>query len=91
MLEGITILHATGWNVHLTSLRRVSVRRVKIIGWKVWNDGIDLVSVQNATVDQCFIRSDDDAIAIKGMDPTMDTLNITVSNSVLFNQAHGNW
>ena len=91
VLEGITILHATGWNVHLTSLRRVSVRRVKIIGWKVWNDGIDLVSVQNATVDQCFIRSDDDAIAIKGMDPTMDTLNITVSNSVLFNQAHGNW
>ena len=76
--------------MHLTSLVGVSVRRLKIIGWKCWNDGIDLVSVQDAIVEQSFIRSDDDAIAIKGMDAAVDTLNISVSHSTLFNQAHGN-
>ena len=36
----------------------------------------------------CFIRSADDAIAVKGLDPTMDTRDVVVRDSVLF--PHGN-
>ena len=89
-IEGITIVHATSWNIHLQSVRGAHVQRVKILGWRVYNDGVDLDSVQDAVVEDCFIRSDDDAIAVKGMDRALDTRNVTVRRSTLFNQAHGN-
>ena len=89
-LEGITIMHTTSWNVNIQAVKGVFIDRLKILGWKVWGDGVDLVSVQDAVVQDCFVRSDDDAIAIKGIERDIDSRNITVQDSVLFNQQHGN-
>jgi hypothetical protein len=57
-------------------------------GWRCNNDGIDIVSSQDIVVENCFIRSADDAIAVKGLDAAMDTVNVTVRDSILF--PHGN-
>jgi polygalacturonase len=59
--------------VRLQSLTNVNVRGANIVGWRCWNDGVDIVSSQSVVVEDMFIRSDDDCIAVKGMDPTMDT------------------
>lgn len=48
------------------------------------------VSSQNVLIEDSFIRSDDDSIAIKGMDPTMNTEGVVVRNCVLYNQRYGN-
>lgn len=89
-VEGIVIVHATSWNVRLQSLRRVTIRRVKIVGWRCNNDGVDLVSSQGALVERCFIRSDDDAVVLKGIDAAMETRDVVVRDSVLWNQREGN-
>ena len=90
MIEGVTVMHATGWDIRLQSLRHVHVKNVKVIAWRCWNDGIDLVSSQDVLIEGVFIRSDDDSIAIKGMDPTMDSKNLVVRDSILWNQRYGN-
>ena len=90
MIEGIVVQHSTSWNVKLMSLINVHVQNIKVLGWRCWNDGIDVVSSQGVLIDDVFIRSDDDAIAIKGMDPDMDTENIVVRSCILWNQKYGN-
>lgn len=90
LVEGITVLHSTGWNLRLKSLMDVSVRRIKVIGWQCMNDGIDIDSSQDVLVEGCFIRSDDDSIAVKGMDATMDSRAIMVRDSFLWMQSYGN-
>eukprot|EP00037_Helgoeca_nana_P015220 m.142361 g.142361 ORF g.142361 m.142361 type:complete len:508 (+) comp22918_c0_seq1:117-1640(+) len=90
LIDGITIVHSSSWNIRLQSLTDVVVRDANIIGWRCWNDGIDIVPSQRVLVERMFIRSDDDCIAIKGMDPTMNTQDVVVRHSILWNQAHGN-
>lgn len=54
------------------------------------NDGIDLSSTQNVLVEQSFIRSNDDAVAIKGRNPAVDTKNIVIRDTILWGQSIGN-
>lgn len=89
-IEGITIVQATNWNVFLKSASNVRIDRLKIVGWKIYNDGIDLSSSDDVVIADSFIRSDDDSVSIKGTDRNRNAENIIVRNSILFNQAHGN-
>ncbi len=41
-------------------------------------------------IENVFIRSDDDSIAVKGQYPSVDTANLLVRDSVLWNQRFGN-
>jgi hypothetical protein len=87
-VQGITLMHVNGWMFELESVVGARVSGIREIGWRCNNDGIDIVSSQDVVVEGCFIRSADDAIAVKGLNPTMDTRNVTVRDSILF--PHGN-
>eukprot|EP00729_Bicosta_minor_P003313 gene3313-32908_t len=87
-LEGITIMHVASWMVKFESNTGVRVNGIKEFGWRCNNDGIDIVSSQDVIVENVFIRSADDAIAVKGMDTTMETKNVIVRDSFFF--PHGN-
>jgi len=89
-LEGVTVLHATSWNVRIDASRDVHVRGLKIIGWRCWNDGIDVVSSQDVLIENVFVRSDDDGVVVKGMDPHLETARVLVRNSIIWNQRFGN-
>jgi len=94
-LEGITILDAPVWNMHLHNLTDSSVRNVKILAWQRETDGMDPRGCQNMLIEDCFIRSGDDSISIKlgnASDPNsvaQSNRNIRMENCILWpDKAH---
>jgi hypothetical protein len=87
-VSGITIRGACHWTIVPRNSRKVTVRDVKICGGRVQNDdGINPCNSQDVMITGCFIRSDDDCIALKGLD--LNTANnhverITVENCILW-------
>lgn len=76
------------WTIVPRDSRKVTVRNVKICGSRVQNDdGINPCNSQDVLITDCFIRSDDDCIALKGLDlngPNNNVERITVENSILW-------
>ena len=70
------------------SSRNVTIRNVKLCNSRVQNDdGINPCNSQNVLITDCFIRSDDDCVALKGLDFSGTNSNvesITVENSTLW-------
>jgi polygalacturonase len=80
----ITLMHVSSWMIHLESNVGVHVHGIKEFGWRCNNDGIDIVSSQDVLVENVFIRSADDAIAVKGLDASMETKDVVVRDSFFF-------
>lgn len=87
-VEGITVRGASHWTIVPRHSRSVTVRGVKICGGRVQNDdGINPCNSQDVLITDCFIRTDDDCVALKGLDFTGANDNverITVENCVLW-------
>lgn len=69
-LEGIIVCshRNPGWTVGLHEASKVSIKNLKIVSTRYAStDGIDVVNSQDIHVSNTFIRSCDDAIAIKGL------------------------
>lgn len=86
MLEGITVLGASRWTVVPKNCDDVTISNVKICGGRVQNDdGINPCNSRNVLIEDCFIRTDDDCIAAKGLDLSHGNCeNVTVRNCVLW-------
>lgn len=92
-LEGITILNAPLWNVHLQDCNRVWVRGIHLysdLERGVNSDGIDIVSSSNVLISDSIICTADDAVCLKtsawgrrSEGPVRPTENITVNNCIL--------
>ena len=68
-IEGITIRDSLVYNIRPIGCKNLSIANVKIIGcWRYNSDGIDMHNCENVTIDNCFIRTFDDSICIKGFD-----------------------
>ncbi len=87
-VSGITIRGASHWTVVPRNSRHVTVRGIKLCGSRVQNDdGVNPCNSQDVLITDCFIRSDDDCVALKGLDFSAADSNverITVENSVLW-------
>jgi len=87
-VSGITIRGASHWTVVPRNSRHVTVRGVKLCGSRVQNDdGVNPCNSQDVLITDCFIRSDDDCVALKGLDFSAADSNverITVEDSVLW-------
>ncbi len=87
-ISGITIRGASHWTIVPQHSRHVTVRNVKLCNSRVQNDdGINPCNSQDVLITDCFIRSDDDCVAMKGL--TFDGQNnnverIIVENSILW-------
>jgi polygalacturonase len=66
----------------------VTIRNVKLCNSRVQNDdGINPCNSQDVLITDCFIRSDDDCVALKGLDfegTNSNVERITVENSILW-------
>ncbi len=67
-IRDIIIRNPWSWTFVTWNCERVAIDNVKICGSRMINDdALDLVNTQHATVRNCFFRTQDDCIAIKGL------------------------
>ena len=72
-IDGITIRDSLCYNIRPVGCRNLDIGNVKIVGnWRYNSDGIDMHNCENVRVHDCFVRSFDDAICVKGFDYTMN-------------------
>jgi polygalacturonase len=87
-LSGITCRGSSHWTIVPFGSRRVTIRNVKLCNSRVQNDdGINPCNAQDVLITDCFIRSDDDCVALKGLSYGAGNRNverITVENSTLW-------
>ena len=66
-IEGVTLLDSMTWNIVLFGCRGVVIDNVKTLGnWRYNADGYDLMNSRDVTIRNCFLRTFDDAIVLKG-------------------------
>lgn len=67
-IDGIIVRGASHWTIVPKNCDQILIENVKICGGRVQNDdGINPCNSRHVTIRNCFIRSDDDCIAIKGL------------------------
>lgn len=68
-IEGITIRDSLVYNIRPIGCRNLQISNVKIVGcWRYNSDGIDMHNCVNVCIDNCFLRTFDDTICVKGFD-----------------------
>ena len=87
-VSGITLRGSSHWTIVPKNSQRVTIRNVKLCNSRVQNDdGINPCNSQDVLITDCFIRSDDDCVALKGLDfsaPNSNVERITVEDSILW-------
>jgi len=101
-VEGIILSNSKTWQIMPANCNNVTIRNVKIVSDNGSDDGIDIVSTRNVTIQNCFVHTKDDCVVIKafpggprypGRDantPGPDVNNVLVKDSVFWNSAWGN-
>lgn len=68
-IDGITIRDSLVYNIRPMACRGLNIRNVKIIGcWRFNSDGIDMHNCEDVLIENCFLRTFDDSICVKGFD-----------------------
>jgi len=87
-VSGITIRGSSHWTIVPRGSRHVTIRNVKLCNSRVQNDdGVNPCNSQDVLITDCFIRSDDDCVALKGLDFSGANSNvegIVVEDSILW-------
>jgi len=85
------------WMLSLGLCDRVVVRDIRQIGEVVSSDGIDIAGSSNVLIEDCFLRNNDDCIAVKAvslsdvtLDWRRDIHNVLAQRCVLLNAECGN-
>ncbi|WNR45673.1 glycosyl hydrolase family 28 protein [Paenibacillus roseipurpureus] len=94
-VEGIILRSSPGFHMVPVESEYVNIKNIKSIGATISNkDGYDIVDSRYVTIDGIFIRTVDDAIAIKGSYKIAgqrgESSYITVKNSTFWNEDQGN-
>ncbi len=87
-ITGITLRGSSHWSIVPKNCQHVTIRNVKLCNSRVQNDdGINPCNSQDVLITDCFIRSDDDCVALKGLDFSGRNSNverITVENCIFW-------
>ena len=85
-LEGVILRDSSTWTIPVRQSKQVSIRNVKLLGYRANSDGIDICNSQDVLVDGCFIRTLDDLVVIKSDRGQGPAGRIRVQNCVLWNE-----
>jgi len=87
-IDDIIVRGSWGWTIPIYNCNNVAITNIKLVCSKNPNDdGINPCNSQNIHIRDCFIRTDDDCIAMKGIRFGSDNdnvENITVENCILW-------
>ncbi len=96
-IEGIVIAESRHWTCAATASKHVTYDNLKIVSSNDWDDGIDIVGSQHVLVNNCFIQTKDDCIAVKSgvnyftdFNSSFIVDDVVVQNSVMWNGVWGN-
>ena len=68
-IDGITVRDSLVYNIRPIACTDLTIRNIKIIGcWRYNSDGIDMHNCLNVHISDCFLRTYDDSICVKGFD-----------------------
>ena len=88
VVDGLVIRDPNSWTVIPAACRNVKINNLKLIGlWRYNSDGIDVLNSQDVAITNCFVRSFDDSIVVKGVKSyeQQPVSNLLVSNCVIWN------
>ncbi|MBN2311353.1 MAG: hypothetical protein JXR94_20420 [Candidatus Hydrogenedentes bacterium] len=77
------------WCLSTFNCSEIQIAHIKLIGlWRYNADGIDLCNSRNVTVRDCFVRSFDDSLVVKGLSHYSDASisNILFEGCVVWNE-----
>jgi len=67
-IDGITIRDSLAYNICPTCCTDIAIRNFKTIGnWRYNSDGIDMHNCHRVRISDCFLRTYDDSICVKGL------------------------
>ncbi len=66
-IEGVHLIDSPSWTAQALHADDLTVDDVRVINWRENSDGIDIVSGERARVTDCFLRTWDDALLVKGL------------------------
>jgi hypothetical protein len=73
------------WTIVPQGCRSITIDHVRVCGSRVENDdGVDVCNCVDVTIRGCFIRTDDDCIAVKGLDRTLPSEGLLVEGCTLW-------
>jgi len=86
VIKDIILRGGATWMMPLRDASHVTIDNVKILGGRAQNDdGINPCNAQDVVIRNCFIRTDDDCLALKGMQANgRNVERITVENCILW-------
>ena len=88
VIKDIILRGSATWTIPIRNSKNVTIDNVKIVGGRAQNDdGINPCNSQDILITNCFIRTDDDCIALKGLERGSSNDNverIRVNNSILW-------
>jgi len=84
-MRDIILQGSWGWTIVLQGCQSATIDHVRICGSRVENDdGIDVCNSVDVQIRRCFIRTDDDCIAVKGRDRALPSERLAVEDSTLW-------
>ena len=83
-VEDVLVTDSTQWSFRCDDCENVVIDNVKIFGCRGNNDGFDICGSRNVHMTNCFVRSHDDAVSVKGLN-TGNIENILVEKCVFWN------
>lgn len=67
LIDGIILNDTASWGIEVNHCDRVRVHNVKALSGRGSGDGIDICSSEDVSVDECFFRTHDDSLNVKGL------------------------
>ncbi len=64
LIDGITVLNPAHYTVYGGQSENITIRNLKSFSARSWTDGIDLMCCRHVKVENCFLRTSDDCIAL---------------------------
>ncbi|MCK4983545.1 MAG: hypothetical protein KAS17_11510, partial [Victivallaceae bacterium] len=73
-IEDTSFVDSPCWTIWLIACEQVNIHRVKVIGDQkiINNDGIDIDSCRNVTISDSFLKTGDDCIIIRAIQPVLE-------------------
>jgi hypothetical protein len=85
-VEGVILRDSSTWNMPIRQSDRVTIKNVKVLGYRSNSDGIDICNSRDVLIDGCFLRTLDDLVVVKSDKGQGVVQHVVVRNCVLWNQ-----